>query len=49
MKNIFRKSVWLKNLDVITKHNLEADLGHHSFRLGMNEYGDMVSLLYNYK
>nr|XP_022321807.1 cathepsin L1-like isoform X2 [Crassostrea virginica] len=43
MKSIFRKSVWLKNLDVITKHNLEADLGHHSFRLGMNEYGDMTT------
>ena len=40
---IFRKSVWLENLDVIAKHNIEADMGHHSYRLGMNEYGDLVS------
>ena len=44
---IFRKSVWLENLDVIAKHNIEADMGHHSYRLGMNEYGDLVSLITN--
>ena len=48
-KEIFisRKSVWLENLDVIAKHNIEADMGHHSYRLGMNEYGDLVSLIKN--
>ncbi|XP_022327243.2 cathepsin K-like [Crassostrea virginica] len=42
-EEITRKSIWLKNLDVIATHNLEADMGHHSYRLGMNEYGDLTT------
>ncbi|XP_061164738.1 procathepsin L-like [Saccostrea echinata] len=38
-----RKLIWRQNLDVINKHNIKADLGHHSYRLGMNKYGDMTS------
>ncbi|XP_056012698.1 procathepsin L-like [Ostrea edulis] len=38
-----RKSIWRQNIDVINKHNIEADLGHHTYRLGMNEYGDMTA------
>ncbi|XP_062618128.1 cathepsin K-like [Saccostrea cucullata] len=38
-----RKLIWKQNLDFINKHNIEADLGHHSYRLGMNKYGDMTS------
>ncbi|XP_052684367.1 procathepsin L-like isoform X3 [Crassostrea angulata] len=36
-----RKSIWLKNIDIINKHNIKADMGYHSYRLGMNKFGDM--------
>ncbi|XP_062576353.1 cathepsin K-like [Saccostrea cucullata] len=41
-----RKLIWRQNLDFINKHNIEADLGHHSYRLGMNKYGDMVRCIF---
>ena len=39
----FRRSIWEKNLAYVRKHNLEADLGKHTYTLGMNEYADLVS------
>lgn len=36
--------IWEGNLDHIEKHNLAADRGDYTFWLGMNEYGDMVSV-----
>lgn len=39
-----RKSIWLKNIDIINKHNIKADMGYHSYRLGMNKFGDMVRI-----
>lgn len=37
-----RRSIWLENIDIITKHNIEADNGLHSFRLGINKFTDMT-------
>ncbi|ESO85089.1 hypothetical protein LOTGIDRAFT_204652 [Lottia gigantea] len=38
-----RRKIWNDNLNYIQKHNLEADRNVHSFRVGMNAYGDMTS------
>lgn len=37
-----RRSIWLQNIDIITKHNIEADNGLHSFKLGINKFTDMT-------
>ncbi|XP_046570058.1 cathepsin L2-like [Haliotis rubra] len=36
-----RRAIWENNVGVIERHNLEADLGQHTYRLGQNKYADM--------
>lgn len=38
-----RRKVWEQNLLYIHKHNLEADMNMHTYRLGVNEYADMTN------
>ena len=40
--NIFSRFIWEANTNMIRKHNLEVDLGLHSYTLGMNKYSDLV-------
>ncbi|CAF1681126.1 unnamed protein product, partial [Adineta ricciae] len=38
-----RRAIWEDHVALIKKHNLEADLGLHTYTLGMNKYGDMTN------
>jgi hypothetical protein len=42
--NLYSRTVWEANLAKIRKHNLEADLGMHSYYMGMNVFGDLVRI-----
>lgn len=37
-----RRMIWESNLKYIQKHNIEYDMGKHSYSLGMNEFGDLT-------
>ena len=38
-----RFTIFKNNLDRVTRHNLEADLGHHFYKMGINKLSDYVS------
>jgi len=38
-----RRAVWESNLKIVQEHNLEADLGVHTYWLGMNAYADLTN------
>jgi len=37
-----RRAIWESNLKKVQQHNLQADLGVHTYYLGMNKYADMT-------
>jgi cathepsin L len=37
-----RRVIWERHVQLIEHHNLEADMGKHTYWLGMNEYGDLT-------
>nr|CDJ26733.1 cathepsin L-like cysteine peptidase 4 protein [Tityus serrulatus] len=41
-EEIGRRFIWEQNVNYIIKHNLEYDLGLHSYTLGLNEYSDLT-------
>uniref|UniRef100_A0A8C7SG61 Cathepsin L1-like n=1 Tax=Oncorhynchus mykiss TaxID=8022 RepID=A0A8C7SG61_ONCMY len=43
----FRRMIWETNQRLIRQHNLEAEIGKHTFTLGMNQFGDMMNKEYN--
>jgi len=42
-----RRAAWEDNLKIVQQHNLEADLGVHTFWLGMNAYADLTNAEFN--
>lgn len=38
-----RRVIWESNLKMVEQHNLEADRGLHSYRMGMNAFGDLTN------
>jgi hypothetical protein len=38
------RATWENNLNKVQQHNLQADLGVHTYWLGMNKYADLVRL-----
>ena len=38
------RAIWESNLQIVQEHNIEADLGVHTYWLGMNAYAAMVSI-----
>ena len=43
-EDVSRRAIWEKNLKKIATHNINADNGIHSYKLGMNKFGDWVSV-----
>jgi hypothetical protein len=39
------RAIWESNLKTVQTHNLQADLGVHTYWLGMNKYADLVEYL----
>jgi len=37
-----RRAVWESNLEKVNQHNIQADLGVHTYWLGMNAYADLT-------
>jgi len=44
MNCINSRQIWEENVAMIHQHNLEFDLGLHSYTLEMNQFGDMVNI-----
>lgn len=42
----FRMKIFTENKHKIAKHNKGFAMGHHTYKLEMNKYGDMVSVVY---
>ena len=40
----YRRLIWEENIEKIQRHNLEYDLGKHTYTMGINEYSDLVSV-----
>ena len=41
----FRRSIWEGNVRMIHLHNLEEELGLHTYTMKINQFGDLVDFL----
>jgi cathepsin L len=42
-EDLLRRQIFAKNVRLVIHHNIEADLGLHSFRLGVNQFADLTN------
>lgn len=42
-EELFRRSIWERNLAVIERHNIEASRGLHTYTMGENQFTDMTN------
>merc|ERR1719163_342137 len=42
LEEVQRLLIFKSNLNYIAKHNAEAEMGVHTFELGMNQFGDLT-------
>jgi len=43
LEEVTRRRIFNKNVRFVAHHNIEADLGLHSFRLGVNQFADLTT------
>jgi len=42
-EELLRRGIWEGNLKLVQQHNLEADMGIHTYWLGMNRFADLTT------
>jgi uncharacterized membrane protein len=47
VEEVHRFQIFGKHVKLIVQHNLEHDLGLHTYRLGINQFAALVSLIEN--
>jgi len=47
VEELHRFKIFAKHVKMIIQHNIEQDLGLHTYRLGINKFAAMVKLLEN--
>lgn len=43
LEELQRFQIWKSNLDLVNKHNADADNGKHTYWLGMNKFADLTA------
>merc|ERR1712018_847981 len=41
-ENVYRQRIFQRNVELINKHNSEAETGKHTYKLGVNQFADLT-------